>query len=408
MSSTTGIEYEFALIDEQGYLANRAKEIIEDPLNDGSIVDESNHARVEVNSDPANTVKELHRGILPKLNLLEEICDKHDISVSTVSELGGGESQQRHDKEKWSLYIPIIGQEANDLKRRISGIHGHFSQSPNHLLEQMWLFTALDPLSYATTSTSPMLNGINEGVNCHRINATRNQMFMDYPLHAQLQPYVQSIEEINIRDNIRFNQWLNAPGTDRETFKELFKPESTGYHPIRKRDSIGETGTWEIRSFDTTPLDISLGMIALYKGCNDRITKEDIPVRISGTDGVYSFDNKEVVLPNYTTLKALETEAIKYGLMSNNVAQYLSDTLKFSSEGLPEEDLPYLTPIFGMIQTRMNPSNKIMEHLKEKGPYPNPEKAAAQGQLFMRQEYLKSLDYQPHKQQSYLEQCVGC
>ncbi len=408
MRSTTGIEYEFALINRNGYLSNVAKEIIDDSLNDGSIVDESNHARVEVNSDPANTVSELHQGMVPKLLLLEEICAKHDAYVSTVSELGGGKSKQRHDKPKWNLYIPIVGQEANDLKRKISGIHGHFSQSPEHLLEQMWLFTALDPLSYATTSTSPMLDGINNEVNCHRINATRGQMFADYPLHAQLQPYIQSIEEISVRDQIRFNQWLNVPGTDIDAFKEFFKPESTGYHPIRKRDSIGENGTWEVRSFDTTPLDISLGMMALYKGCNDRIINKNIPVKVSEKTGHYSFSDQEVVLPNYITLKALEAEAIKYGLNSDNIANYLEEALRFSIEGLPKEDVLYLSSLSEMLQTRMNPSDRIKEHLMKNGPYSSPEEAAAQGQLFMRKEYLKSLEYQPQKQQSPFEQCVVC
>ena len=61
-----------------------------------------------------------------------------------------------------------------------------------------------------------------------------------------------------------------------------------------------------------------------------------------------------------------------------------------------------------MLQTRMNPSDRIKEHLMKNGPYSSPEEAAAQGQLFMRKEYLKSLEYQPQKQQSPFEQCVVC
>ena len=430
--SKIGNEYEFLLLDKEGYVANQADRILNDPRNlrlAEPIVPEISLAQVEINSKPVETIAELHHDLLPRLALLEDICQDHGLLATPISELGAGRGERRNGKARYELYTDILSARGNDLLHRITGIHAHLDQEPDRILDQLRLIVALDPLSAAVTANSPITPGylatpespLREGgfnsANNWRIVNMRTFMFAEYPLHAQLLGYPSSLQEIGQQNQQRWEEWLDVArkkGKEDE-YRAGFQPDNTGFLPYRLRP-FGPKGTIEIRAFGSVPLDIDLATLAFLKGSNDRMIERNIPVRISEVDGEYSFTDKEIVLPPFRTVQRFAKLQANYGLEkkpSPQLAEYLSQVLTFAEEGLPQEDRPYQQPLWEMAATGKNHSSLILEYLHQQrkerqfeGPiyaegripqitasnihrFSEPE--VAQAQLFARKLYVDSL-----------------
>jgi len=390
--STVGIELELSLIYEDGFLANEAPLILQDTRNDGSFVYENSNARIEVISAPAETVTDLHLDFLPRLALLEDIRSQYGIYPVPVSEFNAGAGTQK-ESPRLDVYSSIIGDEGTAQIRSIAGFHTHFSQFPGRELAQYWLLTALDPISFSITSTSPISYKGKSKVNCHRIKLIREKVSARMPLHGHLLEYPGTLSEIETRKNDRFEEWLKLSRLPRPDFEALFTPCNTGFCPVRKRDNIGPTGTLEARGFDTCPLENCLAAVALFKGINDRIVYGEIPVEVAVNDSFYYFGLERVVLPNFTTLKGLEREAIYHGVRSPEVKRYLQTLLRFAEPGLPSGDRRYLATVKEMLRTGVNPADRMISHLRRFGNearYLSPQDAA-EANLYMRSEYLRNL-----------------
>ncbi len=393
--SSIGVEVELNLIDKEGYLSNIADTVLGDRRNPSCFVAEATLAQVEYNSKPLETISELAIEMREKLGLLEQICADYGVYPVAASEYGAGKGITREGKERYDAYDTIIGREKNLKINTISGIHIHISQDTNEKkkLAQFQLLYALDPMSYGVTSTSPLrYDGLNS-LNCHRIQLMRYHVFSAFPLHAQLQDYPQTLEELEKQNIERFWQWQSASGMSAEKFGSLFTPENTGYAPIRTRDGIGKTGTFEIRTCDSTPLQYGLGAMALYKGCNDRMLQENIKVEIAQRDNEYEFSERKIVLPTLRTLRMLEQEAIRYGLTSEHMQKYVGQIIQFAEQGLSKSEQGYLNPIIEMTQSGINPSTSLNRYLRKDGYNATRFTAerAAQGNMFLRELYKQGL-----------------
>ncbi|GEM_PF-1961678 len=371
-----GIEKELNLIDENGFLQNRSDEVLSDPRNPIASRDtrrfvyESSLAQVEYNSPPSDTIDDLHFTSRRDLLILDKVARDLDIYPVSVSDFNAGVGEWRGGNRRYEIYPLLLGERRNMLLNKISGVHAHFSIDLERTLDQFWLLTSLDPLSYAITSTSPINHDGRNGLSCHRVNQTRYVVFEEFPLHAQLQQYPESLEELARSDLERFRIWAEKSvqeGLLAGEFEQHFVPDNTGYLPIRLRPDIGSTGTFEVRTFDTSPLDVTMSAVALYKGCQDRVFGENIPVSISDKDGFYDFSSRRVVVPNYDTLLEMERDSIERGMESDNVANYLQHVLEFSEKGLSSRDSEYLQPVRVMLLDRKNPSSRIMQYMRSLG-----------------------------------------
>ncbi len=393
--SNVGVEVEVLLSYHDGFTANLADSVLNDSRNSGYLVKEGRKNMVEINSDPKSTIREIHQDLYEKLNGLEKICETYNVVPISASEFGAGKSIKRVNP-RYSAYGENLG-ELSELLGPIAGIHIHIDQDKERKIEQFQLLTSLDSLSYGITSTSPISEKGKNGLNNQRVNIVRNIVYDKLPLHAKLQNYPSSINEIDERGKLRVEQWFEGSNMNREEFNEVYNTGNTGYHPVRNRQDIGPTGTWEVRSFDTAPLPYALAAIAIYKGANDRMLRQNIPTKIATEDNNYSFSASEIILPNHNTLLKMQEEAIKYGLKSQMLKKYLSHVKEFAQEGLSEEDRAYLKPIDELLSTGKNPASLIMDHMRflgYKGEEFTPNQSA-QANLFARKMYQEGLKYQP-------------
>ena len=387
--SSIGMELELAVFDRYGSLSNSAHKLISDPRNDGSFAPESSTARVEVISRPTNSVQELFDDVLPRLHLLEQISADFGVMCAPVSEFCAGESKQRHTP-RLDIYPHVIGKHQEHLIRTLAGLHLHFSQIKDRELEQYWIYTALDPISFAITSTSPISYRGRTRVNCHRMRIMRHRIPEHSLLGANLRTYPRSLDHLNERLYRRFDRWHKLSGLKRASFTEYFQPGNTGFDPIRKRERYN---TFEVRGFDTCTLEYSMAAAALFKGCTDHFLNEEIPVVIAKKDNSYCFSDKLILLPNFKTLRMLQNEAIRHGMRSNRISNFLSNIINFAEKGLPVEDKPYLTPIRELLVTRTNISDRVLQHLRpqRRNSWRVTPREAARANLFLRGLYSRGI-----------------
>ncbi|PIZ52090.1 hypothetical protein COY27_01215 [Candidatus Woesearchaeota archaeon CG_4_10_14_0_2_um_filter_33_13] len=393
MKSKIGLEIELELMNSDGKVENVATNVLTDPRNDGSWVAETRFCQVEVNSRASSSIRDLEAEVIRQLLILEEVCADHGVVPIAASEFGAGQGRSNVVKPREVIYQRVLGSTLAEALNSISGVHAHIDQMEVNKTGQYNLLLALDPLSYATTSTSPILFDGTNGLNCHRVNLVRNVVYRNFPSHGELPEYLTDDAQEIIRQRKRFDDWLKVSGLSEEEFAKLFTLDNTGYSPIRRRDGIGKNGTWEVRTFDSAPLDIILGIVALYKGIYDHAAETGFNVEISNRPGEYRFEEGRIILPHFSTLKDMERKAIRFGMKDQQVVDYLRAILPFAETGLEEGDRKYLDPVKESLVTTDNPADRVMQYLRSlglEGEKFTPEQTAL-ANLFLRKEYLSAI-----------------
>ena len=383
-TTTQGAELEIQLITNDGFIANRASEILLNPKvkNEQLAVKEGVQSQLEINnSKPHRNINDLAREIVYKLKSLEKICRKENLLIVPISEYGAGRGERNNSLDRFEVYDKILGKKDNERLITVSGTHVHSGRQPNleKRLTQHRVLTALDPL-IALASTSPIdVNGIN-GLNCHRAQLLRYELGKNKEnedenkhesfLEGGLENYIASLEELNLRDVYRFLKWENKfvkNGGDIKRFRSLFKVDNTGYSLVRDRPNFKPNGTFESRAFDACPIDALLGIVAIIKGVQDRIFNENIKVRIAEDTENFQYSSKEIILPHFYQLKSLEQSAIKYGLVDNKVTNYIKRLVEFAEGGLAQDERKYLGLITEMLEHQDNYATEVMALIKNYG-----------------------------------------
>lgn len=399
--STVGIEHEVNLIDSRGFVvndANRVLDALKEKIGEGSrFVEEYRRNQVEFNSKPSTKVFDVVRDWTQNMIVLDDVSRSMGYFVVPVSEFGAGQGLTRRERKSDPLYRRILGDERHEASNTISGIHIHLSQHPSIVYPQEHQYNilhALDPITYGITSTSPINSqGVN-GRSSQRIHTVRFFVFEDFPLSGQLLDYISDVDELERRDQEGYKKALDSylrNGGDRESF--TLTPSGFCFAPIKKRDEIGPNGTWELKTFETAPLDIGAAGLALAKGFYDRAVQSGAEVVVSTEDDHYQFGNQVIILPSHQTLKAMERASIDKGIEDPLVRRYLSAVVEYARQGLSDSDRNYLTPVYTMIETGENPARTIMKYMRSQGYIDSrfsPEQAA-KANIFMRDQHLKSL-----------------
>ncbi len=405
MTSTIGAEIELILVDKKGYVSNKALEILCDPRieNVQCYAHEGTLAQVEVNSDPAPTIKQLHQDLIQKLVFLDQICQEYGVRPIPMSEMGAGKGEinlsQQKQKERIPIYESLFGKKNVESLLTNSGVHLHFSQTPGREIDQYLILQSLEFLAYALTSTSPINHKGNNSLNDHRINYHRNIVFADIPEFSHLSTYPSSLEDIKNIQNKNFQKILQKAiekGITEEEFNQSFKPHNLGYQAVRNRPEIGLTGTNELRSPDACTIDVLTPVAALFKGIYDYVTDRNLKVVVADEMGNYRITKKESIIPHPDSNQKIQNTTIEDGIKPDFTIDLLRYFLPFAEKGLSSEDQPYLQSFHSTIKNRENPANQVMQHLNQlgyTGSHFGPEQTSQAAQ-FMRAWHQKTLNYQ--------------
>jgi len=413
--STVGTELELNLYNPDFRISDQAAFVLTHPLtrdNAGRrwLIHEATNSNVEINSNPAETIAELSADLRDKLINLEQICQEVGVLPITASEYGAGisevfmeyEAMLENDFFRCRTY-PKIFPAAGELPR-VLGTHIHISQAltEEEKLKQAVLLEGVESLLPALTSTSPIRYDRVNGLNNHRIPLQRHTVFGPMPIFSQLQPYPTSLDDISRDNKKRVASFIEAAvkqGVDPIRLSEEFQEHNTGYQPVRKKDHIGPSGTWEIRSADTSPLSYLESSAALIKGLNDYMLSNSVAVEVATDDGKFSFSPGRFVVPNFATRQMMEKAYSERGFEihpehGDIMARFLRAALPYAEAGLPEMDRDYLRRAKQIASTQQNPASQLMHHLHTEmgllGSKCSMEQAIAANK-FMREMYLEDL-----------------
>ncbi|MBD3249601.1 hypothetical protein GF336_06160 [Candidatus Woesearchaeota archaeon] len=361
-NTKVGIELEMLVTDQEGKLSNRADEILESSLNPGNIVKEGTYSLVEFVSDPCNSLEDLEKDMRTGLKNIKTIADSLGLNTVPLSDIGpDGRNMRREGDGRYNVNSRIWGKERIKIHNTICGTHIHIDKQDENI-KQYNLVESLDPV-FVMLSSSPFLQGQNTLNSC-RVNAYRNKIFGEFPLHGQLTDYLEDASQRDRRDMIRYDQWIRVSGIGEEA-KEYFSIDDTCWGPLRERQN-----TMEARANDTNLPSNILAAAAFYKGINDHVFRKCLDIRVSRDDCDYYADEEKIMLPSYKTLKKLESQGIRYGLKSDIVHDYLSYLTDMAYDGLGNEEKRYLSPFQAMIKYRRNMADMMKSHALSKGYTP--------------------------------------
>ncbi|RME30955.1 hypothetical protein D6789_04135 [Candidatus Woesearchaeota archaeon] len=358
-----GIEEEFLLVDTAGRLANSADEVLAHPLNDGSVVKESSHAVVEINTPPASSLHELDREERRIVKRLEQMAADNGLRAIPVSVLGP-EPPLLRSEGRYGANTVVRGDDRNRHYASTLGLHIHLD-TRSDATRQYNLLQSMDP-SFAFLSTSPYLLGENT-MNDRRVYEQRYIIFERYPLHAQLPGYARSQTDIDAQDEERFAQWLAPLNPEQAAY---YTPEDTNWGPIRRREK-----TLELRNSDTNLHSLVMAQAALYRGVDAKVFHDGLDVRTSNTYGLL---DDAILIPSHERLRVLERAAFRRGLKDEAVHAYLSYLVDLAEDGLPADERHYLAPFKTMLATRTNIADVLALRAasEQRGARLNPEAAA--------------------------------
>ncbi|MBU0470688.1 MAG: hypothetical protein KKA62_00480 [Nanoarchaeota archaeon] len=376
------VEYEKGLHRLDGFIANKAEEFRNHPLNQNEEGDykyfhsEASTHQNEYNSPPRRSLDKLCRDILEAEEISDRICRDLEVINIPISETGAGESYLNPKAfNRYVGYKTIFGSEAVERLTKISGVHIHIDQYKPRLADQFNLLTALRP-TIAFTSTSSINHERKNSESCHRYKLfadPKEGVFANIPENRD---YIISEKDLKKRDKARYQSWEKVFNAERwrsevpadYNFTDFFKEFNTGYSDVRLRPDVGE-GTFELRINDSAPLDILLGQASLVSGYINRVMRNNIPVFIAAENESYEFSKDRVILPNKETLDNYSLLAVRYGLENKKVQDYLSALENFARSGLEQNERHYLNPLREMTITGKNVASQVIEYLGHKSEY---------------------------------------
>ena len=382
-----GLETELLLLDDQGNLSNRAREVVDHSDNTGNIVPEFSQAIVESNPPPSTSIRHLETNLHADLNAVHSIARSLGITEAPLSEIGPGNQAQRNlDSRRYTLFEELMGATHCDVERSFCGTHLHVDHKID-IVGQYNLLQSMDPV-FALMSSSSFIRGRNS-VNCGRVNSFRNELYRGSPRLSQLLDYVSTENDLVELERDRSSFFLSRlePSEDN---RRLFGSYNNGSSPLRKT-----AHTIEIRCADSNFPTLAVAMAALYKGVLERVFEVGpLEILISPLDSAWHITGSEIVLPSYATLKVMESEGIAIGIHSRLVSGYLSYLLMVAEQGLPEDEVGYLQPFKEILRHKRNVADLILDKVKLIDPTTTEKissRAASLISLFVAEQYRDDL-----------------
>ncbi|MFC2134553.1 glutamate-cysteine ligase family protein [Bacteroidota bacterium] len=364
-----GLELEFILTDENGEAVNRAPEVFSHPNRADYIVPDLTKMIVEVNSPPESSISSLDYAFRNQLLALNDLTSRLNLFEVPISIVGPGSKPEMikpNDLRCISRYISdqrFFNDDQVDMAFSITGTHIHIDQKDDKAA-QYNLLLSLDPV-FALLSDTSYIRGQNT-LNSGRVNAYRNMMFGDLPLHGQLPAYVSGEQEIHDLNDLRYSILMDRfKGI--EGVEDAYSALSSVWGPLR----LSDKNTMEVRNSDSNLPSLVVGLAAFYQGVVNHVFDNDLEVRISEEPNTYDISDSEIILPSYDTLKQFENSGIRFGLKEDELNEYLSYLVTVANNGLEIADRKYLDPFKQMLASRRNMADVISMYAHQIDPSVN-------------------------------------
>lgn len=304
-----GLELEYWVIDREGELSS-AKKISGTDFTEQEFVE----PLLEIKTRPHKDLDNLEGEIKNKISSILETAEEEGLKIVPLgTPLNSGRIKKISSK-RGEIQREIVGERLQAAKR-VAGTHIHFEKE--NVKNQLNILTALDP-ALALLNSSPYYKG--ESISSSSRNkAYRHHCYKELSGHGQLWKYTDSIDEWKQRVEKKFQEFKEAGkknGITEEEIKEHFSAEDALWTPVRLRSRLP---TVEWRSPDTAKPCQVIKLVRESKKIVEKASEK----------GLNTEDGVEV--PKFKKVQELSDKAIKEGMKSSEVIEYL-EKLGFSPE----------------------------------------------------------------------------
>lgn len=361
-----GLEQEFFLVDEDGFLSDLADEFLagcwetaegrdKDPA---CFAPEVAKSMVEVNVPPALSLVELSSDYIDNLGLAIETGRQVGLRLYPLATYPLPVKPALREAPRYRLQARTVGEERFSHAARCAGAHLHVGVHPEavdsrvgvsykaskgarkELLDIYNLATALDPAIITLTRSCPFYEGLADGRTPRTLHYRGDKDLAPQGLYANLWevggllPYAPDIEGLVEQQFARYHTWLSAMDRARVERRLFFETGDglleASWNPVR----LNPKGTVELRGMDGNYPETILAVATLVSAAADRVRREGLAVL--PCEGIETFEvaGDALYVPDFGYLSGdLFRAATTWGLESSEVVSYLDSVVRFANPG---------------------------------------------------------------------------
>ena len=307
-----GIEVEYWVVDRDGRLVDA------EPLVDGSegIDREFVEPMLEIKTDPCESTDQSRDELCDRIEDVLDRADSIDRRLVPIATPISREEIRDVPSDRTRIQNETLG-DSFEYIRHCAGTHIHIQQLPSREIDQFNTLTALDP-ALALINSSPYFDG-KQLASGARSELYRSMAYAEMPNQGELWPYCDTRGDWERRlqsGYAAFEAAAKAAGISQERIEASFHAETSLWIPVQVRRAF-DTVEW--RSPDAA---LPSQIIKLADDITSILEHlENTEVRIEGTEGRVTDDT--IVLPEFDALTEYVEAAIRDGLQSTKVREYL-------------------------------------------------------------------------------------
>lgn len=369
-----GLEQEFFLVEEDGFLSDRADEFLalcheaarETGRDPEGFAPECARSMVEISTPPVHSLAGLSHEYGTSLGLALDAGRDLGLRLYPLATYPLPVQPTMRDEPHYQLQAQAVGLKRFANAGRCAGVHLHLEvaedtidsqtavsrEAPEGAREELLslynLATALDAALIALTRSCPFYEGVADGTAARTALYRGDPVLAPHGLYAQLQqvggllPYAGSTKELVEHQLTRYQTWLEAldrAGVERRLFFKtgggLLKASS--WNPVR----LNRHGTVELRGIDSNYPKKVLETCTLVKSAADRVRRERLTVVPREGLRVFEVAGNTLYVPGFGYLNGeLFHAAMTEGVESPEVVSYLDAAVRFANATAGGENGP--------------------------------------------------------------------
>ncbi len=396
--SKTGIEAEFHIIDDKGYISNDSSKVI-------SAIRHT-HKNVDVSKEVGMNMIEFGcypdvPAVNPTIDLIDsiqkslDICRENGLKLYPFATYPGKFQPMLTKGLQYDIKKKIFGYPKIENAARATGFHHHYSlpkgvfDAREKLLKLMrksklersmmasYNFEiAADPALTLYAQSSPLLEGQYLAKDSRTLiyRGGRKLRYMG-GVYATLQqigglpPYKQTATDLLISLSRRWIRWEREvkkvdPSVD---FNVLYPFKlDIGWHPVK----INKHGTLEQRGMDINYMSVVVGITVMLKYCLKKIQRdflEVIPADFA-IDEAFKVEGNVMYIPPHTYVRNnLQLWSAYHGYEKDEMLNYAKRLYLFARSATPRSYYRIIRPVYDMIESKMSVSDSILAYARKRG-----------------------------------------
>ncbi len=396
--SKTGLETEFHMIDSEGFISNKAEQVISSLKSSDNrffVTKEIGRSMIEFGCYPDVKTYNPSLDIVRSIRKAQETCDKKGLMLFPFATYPGKFDPVMSKGESYTIKSKIFGEEKLKVLCRAAGFHHHYSMPKGVFdfgLKEVKLLKkskiertlvssynfeiAVDPVLTLFTQSSPFYQGENIAKDS-RVVVYRGGKKLKYMQGAYsglqqlggLPPYKQTATDLLHSLKNRQARWEREvkkadPSAD---FDRLYPFKfDIGWNPVK----LNKHGTLEQRGMDINLMSVVVAVAVLLKFCLKKIQREFIEVLPAdfGVDSAFKVENGILYIPPHSFVRnRLQKLSAYKGYDSAELYGYAKRFFSFARSITPKRYAKLIRPVSDMIEFRSSVSDRIIRYAKSKG-----------------------------------------